>query len=148
MRIASFTNRTLPPPPPTPPKKKAHSSPLDGRLDGPNGQSKHFGHNKNLVCTGNQTPLTRLSNQWSGHYIDWVIPAHTYLLMELSASWEAANWVATQELPSVLWNPKVHYRLHKSPPLVPIACSIQNVLTSRLVSSGLDNINYSTSFFE
>jgi hypothetical protein len=32
----------------------------------------------------------------------------TYLLAELSPSWEAANCVAPQELPSILWNPKVH----------------------------------------
>jgi hypothetical protein len=33
---------------------------------------------------------------------------HTHSLMELSPSWEAANCAATQELPSILWNPKVH----------------------------------------
>jgi hypothetical protein len=38
-----------------------------------------------------------------------------FLLMELSPFWEAANCAALQELPSSLWNSKVHYRVHKNP---------------------------------
>jgi hypothetical protein len=37
-----------------------------------------------------------------------VLLSYTYLLTELSPSWEAANCAATQELPSILRNPKVH----------------------------------------
>jgi hypothetical protein len=49
----------------------------------------------------------------------------TYLLMELSPSWEVANYAATQELTNILWNLKVHYRVHKSPPLVPVLSQIR-----------------------
>jgi hypothetical protein len=58
----------------------------------------------------------------------------THLLMELSSSWEAVNFAATQEPPSILWNPKVHYRVQKSPPLVPILSPIIPIHTIQSIS--------------
>ena len=40
--------------------------------------------------------------------------------MEQSPSWEANWFAASQEIPRILWNPKVHYRTHNRPPPVPI----------------------------
>ena len=48
---------------------------------------------------------------------------HTYLLthsMVQSPSWEANWFAASQEIPPISRNPKVHYRTHKRPPPVSI----------------------------
>jgi hypothetical protein len=53
----------------------------------------------------------------------------TYLLIELSPSWGAANCAATEELARILCNPKVHYRVHKSLLLAPMLRHINPIHT-------------------
>jgi len=66
-----------------------------------------------------------------------------YYSKEQSPSSEANRFSTSLEIPWVLWNPKVHYRIHKCPPPVPILSHIDpvDVLTSHFLKNHLNPLN-------
>ena len=77
---------------------------------------------------------------WIKRTLQWIwgIPSRvlrltylrTYLntyTMERSPYWEANWFSASQEIPRILWNPKVHYRIHKCTPPVPILSQLDPI---------------------
>jgi hypothetical protein len=83
-----------------------------------------------LQWRGTQTGLTAgtpASTVQRDVYFDYL-----YLLtysIQHSPSWETNRFAASQEIPPILWNPKVHYRIHKCPPPVSILSQLNPVHT-------------------
>jgi hypothetical protein len=63
-------------------------------------------------------------------------------LLHWAESWIANRFSAGQEIPRILWNPKIHYRIHKCSPTVPILSQLDpaHTLTSHFLKIHLNII--------
>jgi hypothetical protein len=77
---------------------------------------------KNIVPSQNSRHQKGDINQVSHWGPPNIILQGTYS-MEQSPSWEANRFSASQEIPRILWSPKVHYRVYTCPYPEPDICN-------------------------
>ena len=90
-------------------------------------------------CRSSVTPAFR-------HQATWLLPARTACSAARHSPWKANWFAASQEIPRISRNPKVHYHTHKRPP--PVSILVQpnpvHIPTSYLLKIHLNIIHPST----
>ena len=74
-----------------------------------------FLYNKPLFITSYCRDHVSCCNIYAVQQVTYLLTPWSRVLLE-----KLTGFAANQEIPRILWNPKVHYRAHKRPPPVPI----------------------------